>query len=725
MAISRRFALAGIAALCLLVGACHRHAGSAGPAAPSAQALARARAATAQPAWLRAHLPANAVAYLRIPSPWTLLGATPTGTALDAAAVDAHQLEVVAQLRKAAAESPQLAGTDIGALIDVYFSRLNSPLEMAMVDATGMTTPNGRMLLTAQLSVTDAAAVQRLFATIPRPSVQLSAPLDRNGDGQLAMGAAVHFDAPNRRLFVLVGAQPVDHADMNALLTGLQPGAKAPASMSRLEPQLDASGQGLFAWIRLDTLARLLGSRLPANLAGSVVPDLAEHVSAIALGSGTVHGHGRISIALDAPKARVLRYLATKLDFSGLDTIGDPDWALSFALPTPDQVHAFESHLDQELGAKGAATWRKWQQQLQAAGIFDVVTLTGVLGPEVVIFDDDSGTYTAVRLRDAKAFHAQLATLATRYHWKIGSGRSGAADVHWFSAPGFGKPGAAPGTTAGDDETAFKLLLQRLRTHAYWVEDGDWLIFGDVPQALADRAAASGRRRAIGGWFARQDYPADTWIGLTAVNRGAQRDAYYRYLRALVMLGDVLDRPVDILPLPGANKLGLPDRGLIGMALTASPDTFALHLDYTQWPGELLQGNGTMTTVAVAGILAAIAIPAYQDYVIRAQVSDSMILAESAKVAVAEYYVTHSHLPRDNAAAGLGPPQSLHGRYVASISVDAGAIHVNFGTPPAYAANARIAGKTVLLTPQPSAQGLQWHCSSDIAAKLLPASCRH
>jgi prepilin-type N-terminal cleavage/methylation domain-containing protein len=81
-----------------------------------------------------------------------------------------------------------------------------------------------------------------------------------------------------------------------------------------------------------------------------------------------------------------------------------------------------------------------------------------------------------------------------------------------------------------------------------------------------------------------------------------------------------------------------------------------------------------MIVVAIIGILAAIAIPAYQDYVIRSQVSEGLAMASAAKVSVAEYYANKGGWPLDNSAAGLGAASTIQGKYVSSIGVDTGGI---------------------------------------------------
>ncbi len=129
-----------------------------------------------------------------------------------------------------------------------------------------------------------------------------------------------------------------------------------------------------------------------------------------------------------------------------------------------------------------------------------------------------------------------------------------------------------------------------------------------------------------------------------------------------------------------------------------------------------------MIVVAIIGILAAIAIPAYQDYTIRAQVSEGLNLSGGAKAAVTEYFQDRGVMPSDNAQAGLEAAGNIQGKYVASVSNASGVITVTYGRD----AHATIDTDSVLLTADTSAAGsVQWICNSlTIADKHLPAACR-
>jgi type IV pilus assembly protein PilA len=109
-----------------------------------------------------------------------------------------------------------------------------------------------------------------------------------------------------------------------------------------------------------------------------------------------------------------------------------------------------------------------------------------------------------------------------------------------------------------------------------------------------------------------------------------------------------------------------------------------------------------MIVVAIIGILAAIAIPAYQDYTIRSQVTEGLNLASSAKTAIAETYGTTGSWPATNAAAGLDTDTNIKGKYVTAVTVSAGGlITITYGGQ----ANSNIDGDTLALTPYLSPAG--------------------
>lgn len=146
-----------------------------------------------------------------------------------------------------------------------------------------------------------------------------------------------------------------------------------------------------------------------------------------------------------------------------------------------------------------------------------------------------------------------------------------------------------------------------------------------------------------------------------------------------------------------------------------------------------------MIVVAIIGILAAIAIPAYQDYTIRAQIAEGINLTNAVKPKIQEYYKQHGRFPSDNQDAGLPQAQYLIGNYVKGVEVIEGAIHVTYG----HKVNRLVTDKVLTIRPQFVRQSaitpLAWLCGgdqvvsgmevagenrTDLGPQFLPAVCR-
>ena len=128
-----------------------------------------------------------------------------------------------------------------------------------------------------------------------------------------------------------------------------------------------------------------------------------------------------------------------------------------------------------------------------------------------------------------------------------------------------------------------------------------------------------------------------------------------------------------------------------------------------------------MIVVSIAGIVAAIAIPAYMDYLIRVQVSEGLNLTGGAKSAVASYFHEYGSFPTDNEDAALPPAASISGEYVSSVSVNGKVISVLYSGD----AHSQISGQTMTLAASSVAGSLTWNCASGgaIKDKHLPRSC--
>ncbi|HEZ4502051.1 TPA: pilin [Neisseria meningitidis] len=146
-----------------------------------------------------------------------------------------------------------------------------------------------------------------------------------------------------------------------------------------------------------------------------------------------------------------------------------------------------------------------------------------------------------------------------------------------------------------------------------------------------------------------------------------------------------------------------------------------------------------MIVIAIVGILAAVALPAYQDYTARAQVSEAILLAEGQKSAVTEYYLNHGIWPGGNSSAGVASSSKIKGKYVEKVEVANGVITAEMKSS---GVNKEIQGKKLSLWAKRQDGSVKWFCgqpvtrdatnADDVTAdgndkidtKHLPSTCR-
>ncbi|EMT0287336.1 pilin [Neisseria gonorrhoeae] len=125
-----------------------------------------------------------------------------------------------------------------------------------------------------------------------------------------------------------------------------------------------------------------------------------------------------------------------------------------------------------------------------------------------------------------------------------------------------------------------------------------------------------------------------------------------------------------------------------------------------------------MIVIAIVGILAAVALPAYQDYTARAQVSEAILLAEGQKSAVTEYYLNNGKWPEDNDKAGVASPSDIKGKYVKSVTVAKGVVTAQMNPS---GVNKEIKDKKLSLWAKRENGSVKWFCGQPVtrgAAKV-------
>ena len=367
------------------------------------------------------------------------------------------------------------------------------------------------------------------------------------------------------------------------------------------------------------------------------------------------------------------------------------------------------------LEADAIAEWEELKLSMLDEVGFSFEDMLSSVGPEMLLIFDGAGDYGALRIRDRKLWNRIIDGVArsvesepekrrigrhTYYHWALESELMDLDDApetesHWFAE-----------------------LFARTRDHNYWTYEGDYLYFASVPQILIDRHEI-GAGTDIAAWL-RDRQRIDTsaaFMSVSGTSRKLPERVYAVYLELLQLFADIAQTEIDIWSMPTARQLDLPRAGTLGFTLSLGNPTLAAEFTFENNPAEFLGGAGG---ILVAGIVAAVAIPAYQDYTMRAKVHEGLLLSEPTKQAVTEHYLDTGEFPGQGMAADLSEFTGDN-QHVQSIIVEPGTgrIVINFSV------QSLPDGGQIYLRPFVDEVGnLQWECRGTFPDKQLPARCR-
>ncbi len=662
-------------------------------------------------AWLRDHLPEESLIYLRVPHLFGIF-ATAKGNALDRALRSEANVANVLKIRQGIVDNvlpliPEIADSPI----QLMEERLRSPIEIAAI-----LQPAPTILLSANLDLDSETAFKDFLAEIGTQGlpVSLAAPLDARGVGQvvgLPAPVMLRFDASSGSLLVNAGAA-VTPAGFDTLLDAIDGGTTH--RMRDIEQRIDQSGQGLFAWIDSEQALPFLKLTLQPEQYEAMTELGLDKVSAAGVGWGVANGKGRIAaIANVAPdqERRMLPLVSNRLNATA---VGDPDGVLLLSFPTKEEFQRLEA-----LGLEGAdpesrEAWLSAKAKIVEAIGVPIEDFFDALGPEAMLIFDHAGDYLAVRLRNARLWNSVAQRLANNTGGSLEDRRIGRTTFHHLQFP-------SDLNLLGDAELQkmewFGVLFGRQQEHTYWMRDGDFLYASTIPQPLIDRAAMR-ERTDIGDWLSRKQRidASEAVLSISGTTRKLPRRLYGAYIEILQLLADLSLVEIDIWSMPTPAQLELPEIGTLGFTVNFGSPTVSAEFVFENNPGEFLGGLGG---VATAGILAAIAIPAYQDYTIRAKVAEGLNLSGAVKAGVAEYYLEYGRYPDAHVAAAMSLDGDA-GRYVDAIIVEPGTgritIYFRDGEVPD--------GGELYLDPEATGDRLSWSCSASVADKHVPAACR-
>lgn len=671
---------------------------------------------------LRKKVPSNALAYLRVPNLWALLAA-PSGSVFDKATGSAPFFTATQSIRQGLGQLiDEDAPPELKQLLKLLFAHARAPIELVPMSPATTGVPIPDLLLSTTLDFATTAELDSFFAKIfaGSPAIASLAATDDNGSGTFSvagMPVMYNFDPTSRRIYLFsgAGAQP---GAMATLLDGLIENTDHP--MYKHESVVDASGQGLFLWVDTQSLMTYLDS-LGQQHVGLLRAFGGNELKALVLGVGTSGGMHRAKFIVEMPRTGFRAFvpdIRTDIKFSGAGKVSGLGM---FALPNPADIAYIETTAVGMMGGDQFDKYRDFKQKLRLELGFGLEEIFDAVGPELLSVFDQAGEYVALRVRDKAKLQKILDALNDKYKLERGTNIINGVTYHHYVIPTIASLGAQKEEQSPDPKMpAFLVQALKAPSHIYWSAEGDYLLLSSVPQILIDRSYIASRTD-IKSWLAIEQRVDATHALLLASNRseGTPRFMYNLNLQLLEFLGDVTHRPIDLFSFPSAREANIPEFGAYSFQANTSANSMSLELSFENNPGEIFfAGSGLMTSAATAGILAAIAIPAYQDYTVRAKVSQGIVAAWPLKNSVYERYTQKKKFLSEKQASLI--ISEITSEVLDGITYDAktGEITLIYNLPSMDIEN------TLTFTPNVSDNGITWRCSGTIKNTWRPKDCR-
>lgn len=672
---------------------------------------ASAKSPLVEQPWLKDHLSERITAYVRVPHP--LFFFADADTPLQPLYQDERYITSLAQIKQALLT--RVASLDLDpearAAMNVFAAHLRAPVELTIPEYVNFSKPPS-IILATKLDYADAESFDKDFATLFKNAPIAFTP-EQAGKGTLMLKpmrltGKYHYSPESGKLLVTLGE---NHEKYQALLT-----AKPTSStIARSENLIDDNGQGLFAVLRPSPMMFMM---LPLSDKEKVVfAKLAlNQIKEIALGLGVANNRPKLKLVVDMPKTGLRKLIPSYPMVNSVNHHGRLSSVISYSLPNEQLVNDAMAMFD-------IKEYDKFKAEFNKKTGLPLSELLALFGRNYTIFTDDNGSYAAMNAD----FEDKLTALVKKQGLDIETlTLDGQAVKHLNLAPLYEKlMGEVRENAPEDIDPMFFSLLTN--NHFYWIKEGDAILLSDLPQPLLARSQSKATATLADAFKTHNLATDDTFVNVLVNYRNLSQRAYYRQLSLLNRLGDVANVPVNIEQYKTANALNFKRYGAVGVSIDNAGELLTIEYSFENGLLDVVemisQTYGQLGSVWVAGILSAIAIPAYQDYTVRAKVNNALNAVAPLKVEIAEALAEGAPLEEIDTKALQASLKTLERTSgIASITAKDANIAITLKH-----ISSRIDGRTITLEPEVSKSGniVKWKCSAkNIAKKHLPGLCR-
>ncbi|MBL4774127.1 MAG: pilin [Alcanivoracaceae bacterium] len=671
-------------------------------------------------AWMREKLPAGTLAYVRIPTIWELLFEAKADVLHSLQKLDEHK-SLINQFKGGIVETySEFMPDEVHLPFKTLVRNMTTPLEMAVINASdGSMIPNS--LFATTLKDTSIQDLTTIISTLIKQSdsqIKMIAPFNSQGQAQLMVVMVpvyISFDDDTGQLALFSGLT-ANTKELGMLLAQTQHAPELD-DIFNYENSVDQTGKNIELWLNIKGIYQQNKGFIPENIKPMVAQMGLDKMEYLWAGTASANGKSEVVLRLAMPEVGFRQFMPRVDSRSNIRTAGLPRSVWQIALPTVEQIkQGFELALS--FSGDKTKTKAEVNEVINKINNFLGVTLDeiyDVYDQKLLIVTDDSGTWLATKILDVSSHELILEKLGKAFKTKASRKKLAGVAINQsiFSTAAFEKEILRE---SKDNKVMEKLFS--LKQYSYYQIENDYLLQAFTPQVLADRSN-SHNKIELQDWLNRQQ--GVNWdnaiFAYSKEVKDAPRDIYYTYLSILTLLGEVAKVEIDLFSLPTAQQLKLPEKGRLGFSLDSAKDSFTLKLSYEYSLLESMSSSGSFMSIAVVGILAAIAIPAYRDYMVRAQVYDKIFSVSEEKLIIAEYYRKNNSFPNTGFSS-----QKFDESEELLYNPRNGQITIYFSED----SDSELRRKNIKITPSVETRGyIQWQCSGTVAEKYYQQACDH
>ncbi|HDR16307.1 MAG TPA: hypothetical protein ENN79_12645 [Desulfobacteraceae bacterium] len=599
-----------------------------------------ANAKVSQEPQLRRIIPADVLAYIRIPNLWGFLS-DPKGSVLDDALINEAHRRIIEAVKESMGERfLKLADPKWSTLIQTVFSQLASPLELALEMNEGQPLQTATFLISATFSCHSLEEFKSFLTGFTGNSPDLNLLSDVSPDGHAILTARdmpifVHYDAEKRLFRAMIGMS-VNESMFKEKLANLTPVETHP--MYPFENETDESRQGFFAWFNAAKIMPAIKDSMPPRDLEAMEKWGLTDVRGVALGWGVSKGKGCLKLSIDAPKTGYRKLFPDIQNNFSLSASGMPETVVTLSLRLKEITRAVKT-LAEEENIQALRTLREADNMCQEYLKMPLDDVLEAFGPEMIVFRDKIDTFLALEIGNSEEMNRLLTNISNHPDTSLETHEKDGKQYWHLKLPSIFSQAAKEETTRPSERLASG-ILNAIKTHLFWTQDGDYLVFSSVPQALFDRADFL-ERVPIKSWIDKTHDAQHAVLNLSTCLPGVPSKLYYAYLQFLCLLGDISGHPVDLFDLPSARQADLPLMGAYGFKIDWADPVVSLSFTFENNPLEFLLAQNTSATIAAAGFMAAVAIPNFLAYRTRAYDAEANADIKNAYLAVQAYFTDH------------------------------------------------------------------------------------